>query len=60
MALYEYKCKECGEEFEEFRKMMEDSKKSTCPKCGKEADKQLSRTSFKLEGSGWAKDGYGK
>ncbi len=41
MPLYDYHCPDCGHRFEEFRPMAERDH-APCPKCGKEADKQLS------------------
>ena len=60
MALYEYKCinNECGHEFEENISIKLDSKTHKCPKCGKMAEKQISRSSFALKGGGWYADGY--
>lgn len=58
MAIYEYKCLKCGNEFEKHISIKKESKTFKCPKCGKNAKKQMSSTSFKLEGGSWAKDGY--
>ncbi|MFC1951061.1 zinc ribbon domain-containing protein [Chloroflexota bacterium] len=33
MPKYEYKCKDCGERFEEEKKIEEYDSKSACPKC---------------------------
>lgn len=34
MPIYEYRCNECGEEFEKFLRSMSASKDLCCPKCG--------------------------
>jgi putative FmdB family regulatory protein len=33
MITYEYKCKDCGEEFEEVRRISEDVSHAMCPNC---------------------------
>jgi putative FmdB family regulatory protein len=40
MPTYEYRCKECGHEFELFQSMSEAVKRK-CPKCGKNALERL-------------------
>ena len=43
MPLYEYRCRNCGERFEELVRMGTADSEIACPKCGKtEADKELS------------------
>ena len=37
MALYEYRCSDCGDEFEQRRPMSEADSPAECPECGKEA-----------------------
>lgn len=50
MPLYEYNCKSCGFEFEELsNKKNENNVK--CRKCGKDAEKKVSRFSSVVEGS---------
>jgi len=56
MPLYEYICLECKTPFEAFRKM--DDPPPPCPKCGKESEKTVSQSTFRLKGGGWAEDGY--
>jgi len=34
MPIYEYKCKQCGETFEEFQNVNEGNEKLVCPSCG--------------------------
>ena len=41
MPLYEYKCDDCGEEFEVIRSAS-DTDPEPCPACGKPAEKQFS------------------
>jgi putative FmdB family regulatory protein len=58
MPVYEYRCNECGREFE-YQQRMSDPEKTTCEACGKEAlERLISRTAFALKGSGWYKDLY--
>lgn len=57
MAIYEYKCKECGLEIEKFQKMT-DEPLIDCPQCCKPTlEKQISNSNFKLKGPGWFKSG---
>jgi putative FmdB family regulatory protein len=43
MPFYEYKCKDCGCNFEQLVSISEASKKQVCPHCGKKnTEKQLS------------------
>ena len=53
---YEYECKKCGP-FEVEQKITEPSIK-LCPRCQKEVKRLISKTSFRLVGKGWARDGY--
>ncbi len=61
MAIYDYKCKNCGREYEYFHSGTKD-KDPKCPHCNSsDAEKQVSKnTGFKLKGGCWAKDRYGK
>lgn len=55
---YEYACTSCNHEWEAEQSIKDDALK-TCPKCGEESAKRLiSKSSFVLSGSGWAKDNY--
>lgn len=59
MPLYEYRCPDCGHEFEQLQKFSDPPTKD-CPECGETNVKKLiSRTSFSLKGSGWYSDHYG-
>lgn len=42
MPTYEYRCVECGSEFERFQKMT-DEPLATCPECGGEVQRLISR-----------------
>jgi putative FmdB family regulatory protein len=58
MPVYEYRCPTCGHEFEKLAKVGDPNPK--CPQgCDNFTVKLLSRTSFVLEGGGWAADSYG-
>ena len=60
MPTYEYRCTngKCRHQWEKQHKMTE-SPQRTCPKCGRQtAERLISRTSFVLNGRGWARDGY--
>ena len=61
MPIYEYKCEDCGVEFEE---MLHWSEKdipidAPCTKCEGKIHLKMSMSSFQLKGQGWYKDGYG-
>jgi putative FmdB family regulatory protein len=57
MPIYEYRCRECAEEFEVMQKIS-DRPLRKCRSCGGRLDKLLSQTAFVLRGSGWYSDGY--
>ncbi|MAH47672.1 FmdB family transcriptional regulator [Candidatus Pacearchaeota archaeon] len=57
IPIYEYECLACGRQQELFLKMEHST--PHCSKCLKAMRKKLSRSSFCLKGSGWAKDNYG-
>lgn len=57
MAHYDYKCDSCGT-FEIEQKISEPHL-TACPTCQGPVLRLISKTSFKLEGSGWARDNYG-
>ncbi len=58
MPIYEYQCANCGTEFEEWQKFS-DPAVDTCPECGGEASRLISRSTFILKGSGWYVTDYG-
>ncbi len=59
MPIYEYKCSECGYEFEEIQKF-NDPPITVCPKCGGKVCKKISAPAFKFKGSGWYVTDYSK
>ena len=60
MPIYAYRCQKCGEKFEILHKKAT-TKLPKCIECGsKYTEKQISRTTFRLKGGGWADEGYGK
>ncbi|WP_022850781.1 FmdB family zinc ribbon protein [Limisalsivibrio acetivorans] len=58
MPIYEYKCSSCGEVTEMMEKITSDQNQKECPKCGGEASRIMSVTSFQLKGGGWYNQGY--
>lgn len=53
MPIYEYRCNDCGYEYEALQKMS-DAALTDCPACGKAAlIKKVSAAGFRLKGSGW-------
>ena len=53
MPIYEYRCSDCGHEFDKLQKLSDEALK-TCPECGKDTLKKLvSAAGFRLKGSGW-------
>ncbi len=53
MPIYEYRCAECGEQFELFVRSLTQKDAPTCPKCGS----QKARKSVSLFGVGGASGG---
>ena len=53
MPFYEYRCNDCGHEFEAMQKMSAEPLKD-CPECGHAAlVKLVSAPGFRLKGTGW-------
>ncbi len=52
MPIYEYKCLDCGRQFEIMLKVTDECPKN-CPDCGGQIRKLISNTSFILKGTGW-------
>ena len=53
MPIYEYKCSNCGHQFEKIQKFSDQPLKK-CPNCDKKTlNKLISSPSFRLSGSGW-------
>ena len=58
MPIYEYRCPECGHQFEQMMRISDAP--PPCPRCGTaEVRKLISQTSFVLKGGGWYSDHYG-
>ena len=61
MPIYLFECQSCGNEVEEILSFSESEKylDTNCEKCkSKSFKKKIGKTSFKLKGKGWYKDGY--
>ncbi len=53
MPIYEYKCSNCGYQFEKIQKFSDEPLRK-CQNCDKNAlNKLISSPSFRLKGSGW-------
>lgn len=59
MPIYEYRCTACGNQFEEWVKHFDSPEHEPCPKCGGDAARIVSNTSFVLKGGGWYVTEYG-
>lgn len=61
MPIYEYQCDKC-ENIDEYILSIDEESRSIllCSKCGSTTSKVISKTNFKLEGTGWSKDSYQK
>lgn len=51
MAIYDLKCKECGNEFEKFVNGFLTENDKECPKCNSRDVKQIFNSSFGIGGS---------
>jgi putative FmdB family regulatory protein len=53
MPIYEYRCKSCGNEYEHFQRISDDSK-PVCTACGAgDVQRLMSLGAFHLKGAGW-------
>ena len=53
MPIYEYRCENCGHEFDTLQKVS-DEPLTVCPKCNESAlVKKVSAAGFRLKGGGW-------
>ena len=59
MPLYEYVCEKCGQRIEVMQKMTDEPLKK-CRNCRGKIEKVISRTSFRLKGSGWYMTDYSR
>ncbi len=59
MPIYEYRCLNCGHQFELMQKFS-DPPAETCPSCAGVVQKLISRSAFHLKGSGWYVTDYGR
>jgi putative FmdB family regulatory protein len=59
MPIYEYRCRECGTEFEEWQKISAPAV-SPCKQCGGTASRMISHSAFHLKGTGWYVTDYGR
>jgi putative FmdB family regulatory protein len=59
MPIYEYKCLDCGSQFEKMQKLS-DSPLTICEKCTGKLEKQWSLSGFQFKGEGWYVSEYGK
>lgn len=58
MPVYEYECPSCNKVFSVTRKIVSEDIKSARCECGETAKLIISKSTFKLNGSRWYKDGY--
>lgn len=59
MPIYEYRCRKCGHEFEEWQKIT-DPPVEKCTMCGGRASRLISQSSFILKGTGWYVTDYAR
>ena len=52
MPIYEYKCQQCGSQYE-VRQSVSDAPLTTCEKCHGKLEKQWSLSGFQFKGGGW-------
>lgn len=53
MPFYSYKCKTCGELFEDIWQSINDEPLNKCPECGGLIVRQISSCNFILKGQNW-------
>ncbi len=59
MPLYEYRCNDCGKEFEIIQKFSDEVLKE-CIYCSGRVERLISQSSFILKGSGWYLTDYAR
>lgn len=57
MPLYEYRCKQCGHQFEKIQSFSAPEEKE-CPVCHGEVERLLSAPAIQFKGSGWYVNDY--
>lgn len=57
MPLYEYRCKQCGHQFEKIQSFSAPEEK-VCPACGGEVEKLISAPAIQFKGTGWYVNDY--
>jgi len=59
MPTYEYKCKDCGHEFERILRLVENKDPQVCPECQSlKTGKIFTTCNFVLKGDGWPSKNY--
>ena len=59
MPIYEYRCHQCGLEFELLQKFSDEPPRA-CGECGGAVEKLISLSAFQLKGSGWYVTDYAR
>ncbi|MBQ9407707.1 MAG: zinc ribbon domain-containing protein [Desulfovibrio sp.] len=59
MPIYEYRCPQCQQKFEEWVRLSDAHGQEPCPQCGTLSPRIMSHTSFVLKGGGWYVSDYG-
>lgn len=57
MPIYEYKCRDCGKEFEVMQRITAEPL-TKCEACSGQLDKLISQSAFVLKGTGWYKTDF--
>ncbi|HZD47572.1 MAG TPA: zinc ribbon domain-containing protein [Silvibacterium sp.] len=57
MPLYEYRCKQCGHQFEKIQSFSAPEEKE-CPVCKGEVERLISAPAFQFKGAGWYVNDY--
>jgi putative FmdB family regulatory protein len=57
MPLYEYRCKQCGHQFEKIQSFSAPEEKE-CPVCKGEVERLISAPAIQFKGSGWYVSDY--
>lgn len=57
MPLYEYRCKQCGHQFEKIQSFSAPEEKE-CPVCHGEVERLISAPAIQFKGSGWYVNDY--